>query len=357
MRRFTLLIAVAPLSLPAFVFAQPVTGFYVGAGVGGNFMQRETATTTVTSRFVPVGGLLANAVTGTNNFRERLSFDPGAVGVGSVGFGFGDGLRVEFEGDYRYNGGSDRSNTGRYEQKAGGMANALYDFDIGSPVLFPYLGVGVGYMWADRGYTEGRTSSFAYQALAGIATPIPGVSGLSATLEYRFMGLVDAARNTAFPGGSSGVYSVPPKFSGDFNHSILIGLRYAFNAPRPAPVEAPAPAPPSVLPSRSYLVFFDWDRAELTDRARQIVAEAAQNSTRVQTTRIEVQGNADSSGTPAYNQRLSLRRAQTVAAELVRDGVASTAIDIQAFGDTRPLVPTAAGVREPQNRRVAIILK
>jgi outer membrane protein OmpA-like peptidoglycan-associated protein len=103
-------------------------------------------------------------------------------------------------------------------------------------------------------------------------------------------------------------------------------------------------------------VFFDWDRADLTDRARQIIAEAATASTHIQYTRIEVQGNADRSGTPAYNQRLSLRRAQTVAAELVRHGVPRTAIDIQAFGDTRPLVPTAAGVREPQNRRVAIIL-
>ena len=143
----------------------------------------------------------------------------------------------------------------------------------------------------------------------------------------------------------------------NLNHSILLGVRYAFNSAPPAPPAAvPVPAP-IVVPTRTYLVFFDWDRADLTDRARQIIAEAAQNSTRVQTTQIEVQGNADRSGTPAYNQGLSLRRAQTVAAELVRDGVPNTAINIQAFGDTRPLVPTAAGVREPQNRRVAIILR
>ena len=109
--------------------------------------------------------------------------------------------------------------------------------------------------------------------------------------------------------------------------------------------------------ARTYLVFFDWDRADLTDRARQIVAAAARTSTSTNTTNIEVQGNADLSGTHAYNQRLSLRRAQTVAAELVRDGVPRTAISIQAFGDSRPLVPTAPGVREPQNRRVAIILR
>jgi len=52
-----------------------------------------------------------------------------------------------------------------------------------------------------------------------------------------------------------------------------------------------------------------------------------------------------------------MRRARAVGAELVKDGVPQNIIMIQAFGDTRPLVPTARGVREPQNRRVEIILK
>ena len=50
-------------------------------------------------------------------------------------------------------------------------------------------------------------------------------------------------------------------------------------------------------PARSYLVFFDWDKATLTDRARQIIKEAADNSTHVQYTRIEVNGYTDTSGT------------------------------------------------------------
>jgi outer membrane protein OmpA-like peptidoglycan-associated protein len=104
-------------------------------------------------------------------------------------------------------------------------------------------------------------------------------------------------------------------------------------------------------------VFFDWDRADLSERARQIVAEAAQNTTRVQYTRIEVSGHADRTGSAEYNQRLSLRRAQNVAAELVRLGVPQSAIDVTAFGYSRLLVPTAAGVREPQNRRVEIVLQ
>ena len=68
-------------------------------------------------------------------------------------------------------------------------------------------------------------------------------------------------------------------------------------------------------------MFFDWDRYNLTHRARQIIAEAAANSTKVQDTRIEVNGYTDTSGTPKYNLGLSIRRADAVKAELIKDGV------------------------------------
>jgi OOP family OmpA-OmpF porin len=58
-------------------------------------------------------------------------------------------------------------------------------------------------------------------------------------------------------------------------------------------VAAPAPAP-----ARSYLVFFDWDKATLTERARAIIKVAADNSTRVQYTRIEVNGYTDTAEVP-----------------------------------------------------------
>jgi iron complex outermembrane receptor protein len=137
-------------------------------------------------------------------------------------------------------------------------------------------------------------------------------------------------------------------------------LAYNFGAPPKAPPQMPEPiaaAPPQIVPVRTYLVFFDWDRADLSERARQIVAQAAQASTKVQTTKIEVNGYTDLSGTVPYNQKLSVRRAQTVRTELVRDGVAESEISIHGYGESNPLVPTARGVREPQNRRVEIILR
>ncbi len=104
-------------------------------------------------------------------------------------------------------------------------------------------------------------------------------------------------------------------------------------------------------------MFFDWDKYNLTDRARQIIREAADNSTKVQYTRIEVNGYTDTSGTPKYNLGLSIRRANAVKAELIKDGVPANAITTQGFGDTHLLVPTGPGVREPQNRRVEIIIR
>ncbi len=100
----------------------------------------------------------------------------------------------------------------------------------------------------------------------------------------------------------------------------------------------------------------------LSARARQIVAEAAANAAHVASTRIEVNGYADTSHAltgprgHAYNLALSRRRADVVQAELIRDGVPASAVAIQAYGDSHLLVQTGPDAREPQNRRVEIIL-
>jgi outer membrane protein OmpA-like peptidoglycan-associated protein len=323
----------APIVAPIVAQAQPIAGLYVGGGAG-------------------INGLLD--MSGKPNTGFKYESDVGAVVLGSVGWGFGNGLRAEVEGNGRFqhtrvrprvpNGSGDGDSYGV-------MANVLYDFDIGQNWVYPYVGVGGGYQWWEirsNPNSVRSTGNWAAQAIAGAAFPIATVPGLSVTAEARYLSTI----------GDTKVHS--GRFAGKVdeqqNISGLVGVRYAFGAPAPAPM-APAPvAAPAPAPARTYLVFFDWDRADLTARARQIIAEAAQASTRVATTRIEVDGHADRSGSPTYNQGLSMRRAQAVAGELVRLGVPRTAIDIKAFVDTRPLVPTAAGVREPQNRRVEIIM-
>jgi outer membrane protein OmpA-like peptidoglycan-associated protein len=72
--------------------------------------------------------------------------------------------------------------------------------------------------------------------------------------------------------------------------------------------------------------------------------------------RIDLAGYTDAAGTVAYNLKLSKRRADAVRAHLDRLGVPDGAITETERGKENPRVPTADGVREPQNRRVEIVL-
>src|SRR4051794_1130428 len=174
-----------PFALAGTAAAQPITGLYIGAGVGANFMEQQQFRT-VLSGPPPV----------TTAFGKQ-SFKNGFVGLGSVGWGFGNGLRLEAEGNYREND-ADRGGSGRREEKYGGMVNALFDLDIGSPYVYPYIGAGVGFAEVHRRLdstlllgsgSDNAKTSFAYQAIAGLSFPIPWVVGLSLTAEYRYYAL------------------------------------------------------------------------------------------------------------------------------------------------------------------------
>jgi OOP family OmpA-OmpF porin len=328
------LLAATMMALPAAAFAQPVDGLYVGAGAGYDYMQDQQV----------------------KNADTKLRTNGGVIGLASVGYGFGNGFRAEIEGDYfnLHQHLTDGAKGGGLNQTYGGFVNGLFDFDIGMPFLYPYVGIGAGYQETrlSAGGVNASAGSAAGQGILGVSFPIPDLPGLSATVEYRFVATVE---NEKFKADGGDI-----KVGSQYNHAGLLGLRYVFGIEEPPMAPAPAPAPvaaPTPAPARTYLVFFDWDKSDLTARAKQIIAEAAQNASRVKLTRIEVNGYTDLSGTAAYNQKLSVRRADAVASELIKDGVPRAEIATQGFGESHPLVPTAAGVREPQNRRVEIILK
>ncbi len=338
----SMLLAATMLALPAgAALAQPISGPYVAGGLGYAWTQNIDVRHAAGTQLKTGGGLGAGA---------------------SVGWGFGNGLRVELQGLYA---GEHFHTTGSgivggaNLQNYGVFVNGLYDFQTPWPVT-PYVGAGFGYLWSAASSIHGTYNnvvatgknetkgSAAAQGILGAALPL-GVPGLDATAEYHF---VASLSDETFDG---------VKVGKQYTHMFLIGLRYAFNnAPPPAAAPMPAPAPvaaPAPAPARSYIVFFDWDKAALTPRAHQIIAEAAQNASRVKVTTIDVSGYADRTGSAAYNMKLSQRRAENVAAELVRLGVPKSEIVIRAFGDTHLLVPTGPNTREPQNRRVEIVFK
>ena len=122
----------------------------------------------------------------------------------------------------------------------------------------------------------------------------------------------------------------------------------------PAPQAAAPPPPP---PVKNFLVFFDFDKSSLTPRAMDIVKEAAATAKSGQNARLTCTGHTDTSGPANYNMALSLRRANTVKAALVRQGVPADTITVVGRCETALLVATKDGVREPQNRRVEIVIQ
>jgi OOP family OmpA-OmpF porin len=113
----------------------------------------------------------------------------------------------------------------------------------------------------------------------------------------------------------------------------------------------PAAAP--VPPARQYNVYFDFDKATLTEDGRKIVDLVA-GQAKGGTVNVAITGKADLSGTDAYNLGLSKRRAEAVRQALIADGVPPRNIEERYVGMREPPVPTAPGVREPRNRVVEI---
>jgi len=167
----------------------------------------------------------------------------------------------------------------------------------------------------------------------------------------------------------AGVLLLPTAaYAGDLADTLFAQAQFAQAQPtRPmSPGAAPAPsqttpgrpatptASPAATQQAKFLVFFDWDKATLTPEARRIIANAAEDFKKSGSARIVATGHTDTSGSPAYNMRLSVRRAEAVKAELVRLGVPASEITTIGRGEEDLLVPTKDGVREAQNRRVSI---
>jgi outer membrane protein OmpA-like peptidoglycan-associated protein len=147
-----------------------------------------------------------------------------------------------------------------------------------------------------------------------------------------------------------------------FAQPVAIGYQsvpYVVDCKKPPPLHSDAlPPHPLALPisvgPRTFLVYFDWDRYQLTPRAMLTVVEAARYYQSARPMQIRVTGYTDLSGSPDYNQPLSEHRAGAVATALAGLGVPHSDMVVVGRGIDDPRIPTACGVREPENRRVEI---
>ena len=244
--------------------------------------------------------LLAFGSTGISTPNLNIGASLGGSAFGAIGYGFGNGLRAELEFDYRgdsfdsINGVSQRTGAAHTtpgvngsEQLYGPMVSILYNFNGLSSWVIPYAGVGVGYQGGHLSNfsvagtgpaapvfaSDTTKAAFAYQGILGVDFPIQSLPGLSLTADYRIMGLAgtrtyNAALTATLPSGVRATGVGTMQWGQEFNNTFMFGIRYNFGVVPPPPPATPAPVP-AAAPSRSYLVFFDWDKYNLTDRARQ----------------------------------------------------------------------------------------
>ena len=331
-------------------------------------------------------GAIDNAVT----VDTKKGYDFGGI----VGYDFGF-IRLEAEGSYRSadidtlssatallptNAARDVSGT----YAAGGdanvlsfMVNALADFgpDDG---LQGFVGGGVGVArtkidgatvdLSSPGFLDDSDTGFAWQLLAGVRAPL--TETIDVGLKYRFF---NTATNDFVDARGRDV-------SGKWrSHSLLGTIGFNFGgapAPmqtcwdgtqlpmdatcpaRPVPPPPPPPPPPVVTApvcnKGPYIVFFEWDRSDITPEAATILNNAVSAYANCGSAAVMLAGHADRSGATTYNVGLSQRRADAVRSYMSARGVPDTRISSEAFGESQPRVPTADGVRELQNRRVEI---
>jgi OOP family OmpA-OmpF porin len=335
------LAASATIALMATVFIADATAqvIYFGGEGGWSHLNNES------ERF---------AVKGAPSVRTQ--YDEGFAAGARIGYEMGP-WRFEEEYAYRSNDLNKLSVAGvtvhgvtSSRQSHAIMSNLIYDFNLGWPVT-PHIGAGIGAV--DVIGEAKRTAApsfrlsdndwqFGYQAIAGVRYNIS--PNLAFDLDYRYLATTDATFRV--PGTTV-------KFkSGYDTHNLMASLVYRFGPP---PVLAPAPPPPPAVARRVFLVFFDWDRATITQDGMRIVQQAADAYRSGAPVQIQVTGYTDASGSVGYNQRLSERRANAVADAMTRLGVARSDMLVSGRGKNDQRVPTADGVREPQNRRVEIV--
>ena len=376
MRKIAVALALATTALAGPAFARDQS-WYVGGEAGALLVQNQlfdiAKVTSGTTTFVE-DGLRA---------RHEIGYDVG----GNIGYDFG-GFRAEFEVAYKNSNLDDiiieqaipsiRLQQGNIGVPALGvntdaadgnarvlsfMANGLFDFGGKGNDIGAVLGGGAGiarvqhhqYQLAKYGNTfiDDSDTGFAWQVIAGVYKPI--TDHIDIGLKYRFFNVANV--NTFTTNGRE----TETRYR---SHSLLLTLAYNFFEPAPPPPPPPAPpapapaplppCPPAAVTPGPFLVFFDWDKSLITAEAAAILDRAAEQYAATGQTSVALAGHADKSGKDDYNVKLSQRRADAVKAYLATKGVPDSSIVTEAFGESRPLVDTADGVREPQNRRVEI---
>jgi OmpA-OmpF porin, OOP family len=348
--RITKTVALAALMAGAAGAAHATEGWYGRADVG-------YSTDGQTDLGIDSGGWNWGTSNHENDWTQHLG----------LGYAFQNGFRLEGELGHRFN---QMEATTNFDQGGdvhawSAMMNLFYDFNRGGGIE-PYIGLGVGAARINMNgaddippphyYFDDEATVLAYQGMVGLAFAI--TEQLDLDVGYRYFVAEGIEFDSFTPGG-------PDDGEADYEQqAVTVGLRWQFAAPPPPPVPPPpvvqSPPPPPVTqpacPTSEFVVYFEWDRSNLNQAALETIDAAVARARQCNVGGVVVVGHTDTSGSTAYNQGLSERRASVVRDALVARGIAAGSIRSEARGETDLARATRDGVREPLNRRTAVTI-
>ena len=148
------------------------------------------------------------------------------------------------------------------------------------------------------------------------------------------------------------------------DYLLMVGIQYSFGgSPVVAAVAEVPPPPPPPPPVEQYVVKstitlegvnFAFNKADLTSESRPVLDAVADGLKKHPRVRVEIQGHTDSVGKPAYNLKLSQRRAESVRSYLVSDGVSVEQLEAKGYGLTQPIADNKTDEGRAKNRRVVM---
>ncbi len=314
-------------------------GWYIGIEAGATWIQDADVSASGTVQPVEV------------------EFDDGIALFGEVGYRWENNWRVAFELGLRENdadcfrvGVACQANVLDDITQVSQMVNVIHDIPLAETTTLS-VGLGIGGAFVDvdgRNWRDDSDYVFAGQALFQLSQAL--TEDVDLVVSYRFMTLEDPN----FRQATYGRLEIDTE-----THTVSVGLSFDLQADVAAAPEVVASAPPPAAPApapKQFIVFFAYNKASLTREGLDIVREAAATAMQQGFVTILVTGHTDTSGSNAYNQALSERRADSVKKALVAQGIPAAGIQASGKGETVLAIQTSDMEKEPRNRRAEINL-